>query len=253
MNTALYQHTEARADWLNPMTVKGLRRVLNGWVFSLIFNGLLVLALLFILASLATPGGMESLYWGGSEMLLLMIDGLLIYPVCIAAFLFLRQELKRESLDLLVLSPISDQKICRGVWQSVFSIYLLYFCVSLPVRVVLYFLEGFDLVIHLASCIQTAATTAGYIGLAVLMALKNGFGERLVVFIGYSIFVSIVGGILGLIGMGLMGGMSSVTVTQSEIASAIAWLIAGALMVRATLYSASEHLGRRTHPAMHMR
>lgn len=127
-------------DWMSPIIVKELRQGMRTWVFSGAFIALQAVLVLTLTISAAakTDQGSSYFFWS-------MVAVILVLVMPLRGFNALTEELKLQTLDLLVLTRLSVWRIAFGKWIALVTQSTLIAISTLPYVVLRYFSGGVNL------------------------------------------------------------------------------------------------------------
>lgn len=176
-------------DWFSPMIVKELRQGTRTRIFSFAFILLQAALIIVMLSSLASTRSGSS---GGSSFgfwFCIIIAFGVVMPL--RGFAAISNEMKMNTLDMVLLTRLSATKIIFGKWAALFSQTLLVASALLPFIVIRYFLGGIDLVNEaiwlMMLVIISGALTAVTVGLSAQPSnLLRGAVALGILFFGFS-------------------------------------------------------------------
>lgn len=146
MSTQVADRLSDFTDRVSPMLVKELRQGLRAKAFVGVFLGLQIsLALLLLIAVAAGSHGSSQIGNTISSIVFAFfaIAVLLIQPL--RGTNSLSSEIRRNTIDLMVLTQLSAWRIVVGKWFAIFSQSILLFISIVPYLILRYFLGGMDL------------------------------------------------------------------------------------------------------------
>lgn len=174
------------SDRLSPMVVKELRQGLRTHGFSLMMLGLHLLLICFTLISGAATRP-EEVNW--------MLDGLATLVLCLLLPLrgvnALAEEVKRNTLDMLVLTRLSAGRIVFGKWASICAQTLLLTVSIMPYVVARYVFGGAELFGELSALLSKWLASCVVAAFVVLVStLQHAWRRGVVLLIPVGIFLT---------------------------------------------------------------
>jgi len=176
-------------DWISPMIVKELRQGTRTRIFSfafiLLLSALIIVMLTSLMSTRPNTAGATGGFW-----FCVVVAFLMVMPL--RGFGAISNEMKMQTLDMVLLTRLSASKIIYGKWAALFSQTLLVASALLPFVVIRYFLGGIDFVneiIWLVLLVISSGTlTALTVGLSAQSShLLRGAIALLILIFGFSL------------------------------------------------------------------